>query len=348
MLTKSQVSEIKEHLERAQNPVFFFDNDLDGLCSFLLLQRKIGRGKGVPIKSFPELIPDYFRKVQELNADYIFILDKPLVSKEFFEHIREFNMPVVWIDHHLVDQEIPDFVNYYNPARKKNKDSEPTTFLCNQVSERKEDLWIAVAGCIADNFVPGFYGDFSKNFPDLAIKSKVAFDIYFNSGIGKIAKILDFGLKDRTTNVVRMIKFMTEVKSPYDVMEETTKNFTMHQRYKTINQKYERLLEKAKETARKPGKLLFFQYGGDLSVSSDLSNELSYLFPDKIIVVVFMKGVRANISMRGKNVLDLISKSLEDFEDASGGGHEDAVGGRINADNIEHFKKKLELLIKKN
>ena len=36
MLTKKQKTEIKEHLEKSQNPLFFFDNDNDGLMSFLL------------------------------------------------------------------------------------------------------------------------------------------------------------------------------------------------------------------------------------------------------------------------------------------------------------------------
>src|SRR3989344_7548257 len=107
MLTEKQISEIKEHLERAQNPLFFFDNDQDGLCSFLLLQRYLGRGKGVPIKSFPGMTADYFRKVQELGADYIFILDKPIVLDEFFEEAQKVNMPVVWIDHHLTEQKVP-------------------------------------------------------------------------------------------------------------------------------------------------------------------------------------------------------------------------------------------------
>ena len=49
MLSEKQVKEIREHLEKAQNPLFFFDNDQDGLCSFLLLQRYIGRGKGIAI-----------------------------------------------------------------------------------------------------------------------------------------------------------------------------------------------------------------------------------------------------------------------------------------------------------
>src|SRR3989338_5997513 len=103
MLTKKQVQEIKEHLEKAQNPVFFFDNDADGLCSFLLLQRFIGRGKGVPVRSFPDMGKDYYRKVEELNADYVFILDKPMVSKDFFDEVEKHNIPTVWIDHHEID-----------------------------------------------------------------------------------------------------------------------------------------------------------------------------------------------------------------------------------------------------
>ena len=49
MLTNKQIEEIKEHLEKAQNPLFFYDNDADGLCSFLLLRRYLGRGKGVGV-----------------------------------------------------------------------------------------------------------------------------------------------------------------------------------------------------------------------------------------------------------------------------------------------------------
>ena len=115
MLTEEQVDEIREHLEKAQNPLFFFDNDNDGLCSFLLLQRFIGRGKGVAIRSFPDLNESYYRKVKELKPDYIFILDKPVVSDGFLEKAREDNIPVVWIDHHQTEGFERKGVDYYNP-----------------------------------------------------------------------------------------------------------------------------------------------------------------------------------------------------------------------------------------
>lgn len=339
MLNKKQMDEIREHLEAAQNPVFFFDNDPDGLCSFLLLRRYLGRGKGVAVRSFPDLTVDYFRKVHELEADYIFILDKPIVSKEFFDEVEEHNIPVVWIDHHDV-QEVPEFVNYYHPL-SAGKNNEPVTYLCYKLSEKKEDAWIAVIGCIFDKYVPDFYPEFEKNYPDLSVKYDDAFDIFYKSSIGKIAKIFSFGLKDRTTNVVNMLRFLTEVKTPYEVLEETSKNFSMHNRFNQINEKYQKLMEKAILVGKASDEILFFQYGGELSISGDLANELNYRFPEKIIVVVYLSGIKANISARGKNVRSLILKAIEGLEDSTGGGHSDAVGAKIRVEDIERFRERL-------
>lgn len=345
MLTKKQIKEIREHLEKAQNPIFFFDNDPDGLCSFLLLQRYIGRGKGVPIKSFPEMNAEYFRKVRELNADYIFILDKPIVSKEFLDEVKNFNLPVVWIDHHEVQIEIPDFVHYYNTSLNRMKKNEPVTYLCYKITERKEDLWLGVVGCIFDRYVPDFYSKFCKKYPDLSIKSKDAFDIFYKSQIGKIVKMFCFSLKDRISNVVKMIRFLTTVKTPYEVLEEGNKNHEMHIRFKQVQKKYEKLLGKAKALANND-KILFFQYAGDLSISADLSNELSYFYPEKIIIVVYIIGMKANISVRGRKIRDTILKAIEGLEGATAGGHENAVGSQMRVEYLEKFRKKVEELVK--
>lgn len=341
MLTKRQIKEIREHLEKAQNPIFFFDNDPDGLCSFLLLQRYIGRGKGVAIKSFPEMNSEYFKKVTEFNSDYIFILDKPVVSSSFFDEVKNFNIPVVWIDHHDVQVEIPKFVHYYNTLLNRFKKNEPVTYLCYQITQRKEDLWLAVAGCISDRYVPDFYSEFMKLYPELAIEARDAFDIFYKSQIGKIVKIFGFALKDRISNVVKMIRFLTSVKNPYEVFEESGKNKEMHIRFRQIYNKYQKLLDKAKKLANE-NKVLFFRYSGDLSISSDLSNELSYLFPEKIIVVVYTIGIKANISMRGKKIKNLFLEAIKDIEGATGGGHEDAVGCQMRIGDLERFRNRIE------
>ena len=344
MLTKKQVKDIKEHLERAQNPVFFFDNDPDGLCSFLLLRRYIGRGRGVVIKSSPNLTVDYFRKVKELEADYVFILDKPEVSEEFFEECHKINIPVVWIDHHEVQKEIPDFVSYYNPLANKGKSNEPVTTLCYQVSQRREDLWIAVIGCIADYYVPDFYSDFEKEYPDLGAMAREIPEIYYKSQIGKVAQIMNAGMKDRTTNVVQMLKFLIKVKTPYEILEESGENRFMHKRFNYFDGKQKKLIGKAKMVAG-DGKVLFFEYRGDLSISSELANELIYLYHDKIIVVAYNTGVKVNISGRGKKIRDKVLKAIEGFENATGGGHEDAVGAKIKSSDLEEFRKRMEKLV---
>tara|TARA_Y100000310_G_scaffold130751_2_gene129879 strand:+ start:9491 stop:10540 length:1050 start_codon:yes stop_codon:yes gene_type:complete len=339
-LKQNQIKEIREHLNKAQNPLFFFDNDADGLCSFLILQRYCEKGKGVAIKSYPELIVDYFRKVQELNADYIFILDKPKVSEAFFEKAEQFNIPIVWIDHHNLDEKIPEFVNYYNPALNESENIPPTTYLGYQVSEKKDDLWIAVVGSISDKFMPDFYPKFKEKYPDLSIDSEDAFELRYKSEIGKIVQIFSFALKDRTTNVVNMLKFLMKVKTPYEVLEESSQNSTMHQRFNQINSKFQRLLEKAKDV--KSNKFLFFQYSGDLSISSDLADELNYIFPEKIVVVAYISGLKVNISARGKDVKKIILKAIEGLNDSTGGGHEEAVGAKIKVEDLNEFKRRIE------
>jgi len=338
MLTKKQVEEIKEHLERAQNPIFFFDNDCDGLCSFLLLQRFISRGRGVAAKTFPNLDVGLYKRVVELNADYIFILDKPNVSQDFFLEAKNNNIPVVWIDHHETNTQIPEDIFYYNSFYSGNKKGQPTTSLCYQITNRKEDLWIAVIGCIADSFMPKFYLDFLKEFPEIGIKTKEPFEVLYNSTLGKIARMLDSGLMDTTTNVVNMLKFLMKAKSPYEILEENKKTEEMHMKFEFLEKKRKKLVDKARDEIDENKNYLYFEYSGDTSMSADLSNELYYLFPKKYIVVVYIKGAKANISVRGKNVKDKIISSVSSLSGATGGGHTNAAGAQVSVDDLLKFK----------
>lgn len=359
MLTKKQVKELKEHLRKAQNPLIFFDNDQDGLCSFLILQRAYDRGRGFPIKS-PELNKDYFRKVRELNPDYIFILDMPRVSDDFFEKVRQYNIPVVWVDHHLLGEEekekIPDFVRYYNPQYNRKKSGEPVTALSYQVAgEREEDLWLAAVGCISDGYLPpGWFKKFSEKYPDLAggfyddksgKREYNAFDVFYNSELGRIARMFAYGLKDRTTNVIRMMKFLKEIKTPYDVLYESGKNRSIHERYDEINKKYEKFLKDAKQSVKKKDKIVFYEYQGEISMSSEIANGLSYLFPNKYVIIVYTGGDKANVSGRGERVKEVVLKALDDIEDSTGGGHNNAVGARIKKDDIPKFKENIERVV---
>lgn len=343
-LTQKQILEIREHLEKAQNPLFLFDNDQDGLCSFLILQKFIGRGKGFPVKQAP-MTKDYFRKVNELSPDYVFILDVPDVRKDFWEEIQKINVPVVWIDHHEKNlNEIPEFVFHYNPLYNRKKSNLPTTYLCYQVSGKKEDLWLAIAGNVSDKHVPEYWKVFKKQFPELAGSSDDVQEIFYNSEIGKIAQMLGHGLKDKTTNVILMLKFLMRARSPHEVLEESKQNEQLHKRFGEIQKKLLKLVGKAKKNIDNSN-FLFFKYSGDMSMSSEISNELKFAFPEKYILVAYVKEARANLSARGKNVRKFFIKVLKNLENARGGGHEDAVGGQIRTEYLEKFKEKMRKLV---
>lgn len=345
MLTKKQMRKIREHLENAQNPLFYYDNDADGLCSFVILQRFLGRGKGVAIKSFPELDVKYAKKAQELNADYVFILDKPIISRGFVEEITKLQLPIVWIDHHEVQTENfeKQFENFFsfNPIRNrgKNKSSEPVTYLCYKLTERKEDIWLAMMGCIADHFLPDFSEEFKALYPEFWGDVKAPFDAYFGTEIGNIAKAVNFGLKDSVSNVVQLQKFLISCKGPSYVLSEMSTNYSFRKKYQDITKKYNILLKKAKESLK--NNLLFFEYSGETSMSADLANELIHIYPGKTIAVIYKKDIIGNVSMRGKSAKKILEKVLKEIE-GSGGGHEEAVGARINIRDIPSFKKILE------
>ncbi len=345
MLSQEQIEEIKGHLERAQNPIFLFDNDCDGLISFILLRRFIDRGKGVAIKSFPELDESYLRRVEEFGSDYIFVLDKPQISKEFIEEARKKSIPIVWIDHHDVNPGLEGVsnVSYYNPIYSKEKSSEPTSFLAYSIAGVKKDNWLAMIGCVADNFLPDFSEEVIKEHKELFSKHpKSAFDILYESEFGKLVSMLSFGLKDRTSNVVAMINLLFKINSPSEILTEDEKNFKIRKRYESVNSVYQKLLDKAKRVARASKKVVFFQYGGELSMSADIANEISYRFPGKVVIVAYLKGSIANVSIRGKSVRNATLRVVEAIEGSRGGGHEHATGAKVSVEDLDKLRKIFE------
>lgn len=349
MLTPQQIQELKEHLERAQNPLFYYDNDADGLCSFIILRRYLGRGKGVAVRSFPDLHESYARKAQELKADYIFVLDKPILSKEFVATIDSMQLPLVWLDHHDVPGTdfVRDYKNVfvYNPSKLlgPQKSFEPTTYLSYKITGRKEDLWLAIMGCVADHYLPEFASEFAAFYPEFwGDDVKDPFDAYFKTEIGRIAMSINFGLKDSVTHVVQLQNHLVACKGPGDVLSEIPGNYAFRHKVSDVKKRYDSLMKRAKMQAK--GSLVFFEYGGELSISADLANQLYFLYPDSYVAVVYKRDMIANVSLRGKNIKNVLEQVLREIP-GTGGGHEDAVGARIKTTDLNSFKEALERAI---
>lgn len=337
MLTEKQLEEIRGWLEKAQNPLFFFHNDLDGLASYLLLKRYTKRGKGVAIKSYPGLNQSYARRIEELKPDVVFIVDSPTVDEGFFEEIRMHNLPVIWIDHHPMQK--AEGINYYNPLEGHPSTHEPASYWCYKIT--KKDLWISFMGCISDAYIPEFKKEFKKEYPDLIEDKEQIEEIINKTEIGKLIQVLNFALKDKTSNVLKMLKALEETESPYQILAKEKRYESIWKRYAQLDKKFQSLFEKALEIAKSPDKLIFFKYGGQMKLSSELGNRLFGMFPEKIIIVAHEEGDVISMTLRGNKVRTYLENTLKKVE-GRGGGHEKACGAVIRSENLPKFLEEMK------
>lgn len=346
-LSSNQIKQIREHLDDCKNPLFFFDDDQDGLCSFLQLYRYKNEGKGIIVKTTPKIGSVFVAKVEEYNPDKIFILDLAVVEQEFLDEMK---VPVIWIDHHGPFER--NNVKYFNPRILNQEDNQPTSYMCHQVVENtlKASLWIATIGCVADWFIPTFINDFKKEFPDLIEKPyKMPGDILYDSKLGHLVRIFSFVLKGKTDDVMKSIKVLTRIESPYEILnKESAQGRFIYKRYEQANKIYEPLLKDVLKTAQKTkDKLVIFNYKDDkTSFTSDLSNEAIYRFPSKIILIAREKNDEMKCSLRSsKTILPaLIERALAGL-DGYGGGHENACGLNIKTRDFDEFVQRFKGMI---
>lgn len=340
MLTEKQTKQIKEELDNCKRPMFFFHDDQDGLASFLLLYRYTQEGRGFCLKAYPELKEQHAKKAKDYDSDKIFVLDIAKVSQEFIDAL---NIPIIWIDHHEPIQR--EKVKYFNPRVNDENANIPVAYLCYQVVQEENDLWIAMVGCLGDWYIPDFTNKFREKYPDLMPKQyKTAAKILFETKMGILNKVFSFNLKGNTSEVLKSMKVLTRIKSPYEILDQTTpKGKLVYRKYEKINKIYCELKEKLLKQ-KTNNKVQVFKYTEDkLSLTKDLSNEFLYLFPDNIIILGREKSGEMRCSVRSMktDLRPIMEKALIGVE-GYGGGHEHACGCAIKVHDFEKFVNNIE------
>ncbi len=337
-ISAADIDAIRAALDESARPLFFFDDDCDGTTSFVQLYRYKGDGRGIPVKASPKLGAQYVRKVDEHSPDLILVLDKPLVDEEFLDAVRT---PLIWLDHHqpVATSRWPN-VRYFNPRLEDDEDNRPTAHWAYQIAGGP--LWLAVVGIVADWHLPELNG-FAEQYPDLLPPAftKVQ-DLLFHpeSGVGKLVRIINFNLKDSVSETMKSVKVLTRIESPYEILNQTTpRGAYLYKKYARLAKKYASLLERAKTAYKQDDPLLIFTYTDDqMSLTSDLSNELLYLFPDKLIMVARRHNGELKYSLRNTGqplppILDEVFTQLDGY----GGGHTHACGACIKEEHNPRF-----------
>lgn len=329
------------YLKKAENPLFFYDDDQDGLASYILLSKYIDKGKGIALKSSPVLDNIYLRKIKELSPDYIFILDKPILTQEFVDQVK---VPIIWIDHHpVIDIK---GVKHYNPRIHDENDNRPTSYWCYQIT--KQNLWIAMCGIIGDWYVPEYIEDFVKQYPDIIKNYKNPGKILFETEFGKLIRLIGFLLKGNITQIKKNVAVLKKIESPYEILNQTnSRGKFLYKHFEKIEKNYQEIMSIAKKRVTR-SKLLIFTYPANRhSLTSFLSNELLHTYPNKIIIIGREKEDQMIMSFRSAKikVLPILEKALIGIN-GHGGGHDHACGGGVAIEQfdefIENFKKAMK------
>jgi len=338
-ISEQELQELRNYLEKAERPIYFFDDDPDGLCSFLLFYRRNMAGKGVIVKSSPEVGENYAAKVNEYDADYVFILDKPLLSPDFVENC---DRPIIWLDHHS-PAGLPG-THYYNPRIANREDGRPTSYWAYRVVE--EDLWIAMVGMIGDWFIdPELAARFSEQYPDLLPRNMLnPAEVLFNTKLGELSRVFSFVLKGRNSEVMKSIKILTRVKSPNEIlMQETPAGRFIYKKYLSVKEEYDALMNDILKKHSNDNPILYIYPSSKMSFTGELSNEILYRFPDRMNIICREKGGYLKCSLRSQkgNLPESIKKALSGL-DGYGGGHDNACGLSIREKDFKTFLKRLK------
>jgi single-stranded DNA-specific DHH superfamily exonuclease len=335
-LANQDYERIKKELEETEKPLIFFHDDADGLSSYLLLRRFMKKGKGIMVKAVPKLDERYMHYVEEYTPDKIFVVDISIIEQDFIDKAK---VPIVWIDHH--QPLTRSNVLYFNPRRENINDSNPASYLCYKVVQ--QDLWIAMVGIIGDWQIPEFAKEFSDIYPDL-FDTKISNpgQALFATKLGEISRVFAFILKGTSDEALKCVSILSKINSPYEIInQESPAGKYIHKRYRNFNKIYQELLSNAKKTPSDD--FLIFTYAGKDSFTGELSNELLYLHPEKVIITGRERSEEVRMSIRGagKNViLPRLKKALIGVE-GYGGGHEYACGATVKQHDFAKFIEQL-------
>ncbi|MBI1968901.1 hypothetical protein HYS49_03245, partial [Candidatus Woesearchaeota archaeon] len=229
-------------------------------------------------------------------------------------------------------------VQYFNPRLKDPGIYIPTSRMAYQISNRPEDLWIAAVGCFGDYHLPDFLPEFLQRYPQLLPKEMPLPEILYQTPVGKLVRIFSFLLKGKTTEVHKCIKILTRIASPDEILQQSTPaGKYLFQRFEQINQRYEPLIERARQQAAKSKVLLFHYQEDEWSFTADLANELASAYPKKVIIIAREKGGEMKCSLRAQfPILPALEKALVGI-DGFGGGHPNACGAVIKKPDWERF-----------
>ena len=152
---EKEIEKIRSMINESKKPLFFFDTDTDGSCSYIQLRNAFPQIKdGFPVSKDDD---SQARAVNRIEYDYDLIIcfDTPYLSKEFFKRTKD--MKVLIVDHHniVMQDKLDEYKNVYffNPLRFNSGDERCSSYWAYRVSGREDNLFYAAMASVADFYI---------------------------------------------------------------------------------------------------------------------------------------------------------------------------------------------------
>jgi single-stranded DNA-specific DHH superfamily exonuclease len=363
----------EEIIERTTKPIIDFirkikfdkkviilhDDDCDGICSgaiaALIIKRFVGyTPKLISTEVGVSLTEKVVEKILKEKAEHVIITDVPGIAQNLLDMLRK-STEILIVDHHIPDKY--SRVIYCNP-RLYDKKALPATYIFYKVYEKltkkKDVCWIASIGILGDRAIiecSDVIDDIKTFYPKLIGKVGLNYeDLFEKTLLGFLTRIVDSGRVIKANHGAEFVsKTLTRVGYEEMVNGSTKETRTLLKWYKTVRKEFQKLkkdFEKRKKLIGK--KILFYEFKSKLRLKSSLASYEGSYHKSHIVLIGQDTGKYFDVSMRrGDKIKDdlykLIKKAMKNIPNSSGGGHPEAVGGRIPIKYKELF---LENLVK--
>jgi len=341
IITKSQLSKLKDFLETSGKKLLLYHQDCDGVCSTAMFL-KFYKGFETHPRKGPKMERTIVKDILKYRPNLIVVLDIPIDQEwKTLKNIASELPECKWviIDHHIITRDMNGKnIVHVNPRFKQKDAYIPVSAMMLEILKRLGKdvngyIWVSAMGCIGDyafNCKPVYLC--KKHYPELfepraRIKSgveRVSAIISAKESEGA-EMVLDILLKSEDFNSFEAEKELKIWKERID--EEIHKLIEIFEKKKCVDEKIH---------------LITYEINTRFGLTAMISSTISEMFPEYVILVYKKSGDGWKISLRcqsGKVDLNrVIRKCLEKGD--SGGGHEKAAGGFVY--NIEVFKECLK------
>ena len=341
-----QLALFRERVLAAKRVIIFYDDDGDGLSSYLLCYRARGGDNGstigVRVHASASVPTDFaLRKIEENGGDLVVILDKPYVEQSLLESCP---LPILWLDHHEPQTKAVASAKdtlYLNPRIESDADNRCTTYWVWHALGKPEDLWIAAIGSISDWQMTDIADAFRAKHPELLGDAQEAPQALFDQPFGTLAALMQFNLKGESGEVRAAIKVLGRIESLEELTGRvTSRSKLLWKRYEAMHREYDKLLSAAKRSVTDDPVLFHVFRDVEISFTGELSNRLLHDHPDKIIFLARDESGDVKLSVRSVHVP--VAPAVKQALATSGargnaGGHANACGGKITSEDFPKF-----------